>query len=84
MLVDAQYREVGRFQGMEYDQSDTPAATYLVWPDTGDGGRASGGNLGRLYSDQSRRTNWGSYYFCDYKRRHSKRHADGHTVSTGC
>jgi N-acyl-L-homoserine lactone synthetase len=33
MLVDAQYWEVGRFQGMEYDQYDTPAATYLVWQD---------------------------------------------------
>jgi acyl homoserine lactone synthase len=34
MLVDAQYWEVGRFQGMEYDQYDTPAATYLVWLDS--------------------------------------------------
>jgi len=33
LLVDAQYWEVGRFQGMEYDQYDTPAATYLVWAD---------------------------------------------------
>ena len=33
MLVDAQYWDVGRFQGMEYDQYDTPAATYLVWQD---------------------------------------------------
>lgn len=33
MLVDAQYWEVGRFQGMEYDTYDTPAATYLVWQD---------------------------------------------------
>jgi len=33
MLIDAQYWEVGRFQGMEYDQYDTPAATYLVWQD---------------------------------------------------
>ncbi len=34
MLVDAQYWEVGRFQGMEYDKYDTPAATYLVWQDS--------------------------------------------------
>jgi len=34
MLVEAQYWEVGRFQGMEYDQYDTPAATYLVWMDS--------------------------------------------------
>jgi N-acyl-L-homoserine lactone synthetase len=33
LLVDAQYWEVPRFQGMEYDQYDTPAATYLVWQD---------------------------------------------------
>lgn len=33
MLVDAQYWDVPRFQGMEYDQFDTPAATYLVWTD---------------------------------------------------
>lgn len=33
LLVDAQYWEVGRFQGMEYDQYDTPAATYLIWQD---------------------------------------------------
>ncbi|HUQ94163.1 MAG TPA: acyl-homoserine-lactone synthase [Bryobacteraceae bacterium] len=33
MLVDAQYWDVGRFQGMEYDSYDTPAATYLVWLD---------------------------------------------------
>lgn len=30
-LVDGQYWDVGRFQGMEYDAYDTPAATYLVW-----------------------------------------------------
>lgn len=34
MLVDAQYWSVGRFQGMEYDRYDTPAATYLVWLDS--------------------------------------------------
>lgn len=33
LLVDKQYWEVGRYQGMEYDQYDTPAATYLVWQD---------------------------------------------------
>lgn len=33
LLVDGQYWEVPRFQGMEYDQYDTPAATYLVWMD---------------------------------------------------
>jgi acyl homoserine lactone synthase len=32
-LVDAHYWDVGRFQGMEYDSYDTPAATYLVWQD---------------------------------------------------
>ncbi len=33
LLVDAQYWNLSRFQGMEYDQYDTPAATYLVWQD---------------------------------------------------
>lgn len=33
LLIDKQYWQVGRFQGMEYDQFDTPAATYLVWQD---------------------------------------------------
>lgn len=33
MLVDGQYWNLSRFQGMEYDQYDTPAATYLVWQD---------------------------------------------------
>ncbi len=33
MLVDAQYWSLSRFQGMEYDQYDTPATTYLVWQD---------------------------------------------------
>lgn len=33
MNVDQQYWDVGRFQGMEYDQFDTPAATHLVWVD---------------------------------------------------
>ena len=33
-LVDAQYWNLSRFQGMEYDQYDTPAATYLVWQDS--------------------------------------------------
>ncbi|HYD18885.1 MAG TPA: acyl-homoserine-lactone synthase [Patescibacteria group bacterium] len=33
MLVDAQYWDVGRFKGMEYDQYDTPAASHLVWTD---------------------------------------------------
>jgi N-acyl-L-homoserine lactone synthetase len=32
-LVDAQYWNLSRFQGMEYDQYDTPATTYLVWED---------------------------------------------------
>lgn len=31
LLVDAQYWNLSRFQGMEYDQYDTPASTYLVW-----------------------------------------------------
>src|SRR5262249_24491131 len=34
MFVDAQYWNLSRFQGMEYDQYDTPAATYLVWLDS--------------------------------------------------
>jgi len=34
MLVDGQYWNLSRFQGMEYDQYDTPAATYLVWQDS--------------------------------------------------
>jgi len=33
-LIDAQYWNLSRFQGMEYDQYDTPAATYLVWQDS--------------------------------------------------
>jgi N-acyl-L-homoserine lactone synthetase len=32
-LIDAQYWNLSRFQGMEYDQYDTPATTYLVWQD---------------------------------------------------
>lgn len=31
LLVDGQYWDLSRFQGMEYDQYDTPATTYLVW-----------------------------------------------------
>lgn len=30
LLVDGQYWDLSRFQGMEYDQYDTPATTYLV------------------------------------------------------
>jgi len=33
LLVDGQYWDLSRFQGMEYDQYDTPAATYLVYVD---------------------------------------------------
>ena len=33
LLVDGQYWNLSRFQGMEYDQYDTPAATYLVHQD---------------------------------------------------
>lgn len=33
LLVDGQYWNLSRFQGMEYDQYDTPASTYLVWQD---------------------------------------------------
>lgn len=33
MIVEGQYWDVGRFQGMEYDQYDTPAAAHLVWAD---------------------------------------------------
>lgn len=33
LLVDAQYWDLSRFQGMEYDQYDTPASAYLVWMD---------------------------------------------------
>lgn len=30
LLVDGQYWDLSRYQGMEYDQYDTPATTYLV------------------------------------------------------
>lgn len=33
MLVNGQYWALPSYQGMEYDQFDTPAATYLVWED---------------------------------------------------
>lgn len=33
LLVDGQYWNLSRYRGMEYDQYDTPAATYLVWQD---------------------------------------------------
>ena len=33
LLVDGQFWNLNRYQGMEYDQYDTPAATYLVWTD---------------------------------------------------
>lgn len=33
LLVDHQYWNLSRYQGMEYDQYDTPAATYLTWQD---------------------------------------------------
>ena len=40
LLVDGQYWDLSRFQGMEYDQYDTPATTYLVHIDKA--GRVSG------------------------------------------
>jgi len=32
-LIDQQYWRLSHFKGMEYDQYDTPAASYLVWQD---------------------------------------------------
>lgn len=40
LLVDGQYWDLSRFQGMEYDQYDTPATTYLVHIDRA--GRVNG------------------------------------------
>lgn len=32
-IIDRQYWDLPHYRGMEYDQYDTPAATYLVWAD---------------------------------------------------
>ena len=42
LFVERQHYDVPSYGGMEYDQFDTPAATYLVSPDTNGSGEARG------------------------------------------
>ncbi len=40
LLVNKQYWDLNHFKGMEYDQFDTPAASYILWVDENQEARA--------------------------------------------
>jgi N-acyl-L-homoserine lactone synthetase len=42
LFIERQHYDVPSYRGMEYDQFDTPAATYLVSPDPNGSGEARG------------------------------------------